>query len=214
MNWLKIFVTFLIFIVIIGTMSVIYQLFFEDIPKNIVDTKTKSKEIITTYTADLKPSLSEVEKSRQNGIKPYQTKVQLQKVVKIKDKYKPENGIKEVFTLEDIKEKLNKNSSSKVKNKHTTKPTKNIYNKQHKETFEILKTLLVKASKNNISTQQIVLNSSISSILYSQNQRDRFFQLISQEFQLPLEVVEELSYNNGYLWDWIVELNKVDGEDY
>ncbi len=196
MNWLKIFATFLIFIVILGGIDVVYELFFQDSPQKSIEenSKVKTKEIVTQYSADLKPNLSDIEYIRQDNLKPYQIKTKPKKEVKIK-----EHEVK-VLTIKDLKQKLNTRKAT-IKNK------KNIYNKDQKRVFQTLKTLLIRASQRDISSQNIVLNSSISSILRSKRERDEFLELISQNFGISIEVVEELSYTNGYLWDWIRELS-------
>ncbi len=200
MNWLKIFATFLIFIVIIGGGAVIYQLFFQNIPENKVKTKrAQIKEVITTYEADLKPNLADLEQSRQDKIKPYQTKSVIKKV------YKKEKRVIPVLTIEDLKKKIDMDKFS-LEKLDKIRPKRNIYNREQKKIFKILKALLLEASQKSPSSQNIVLNSSISSILKSKQEKNRFFHLISQNFKLPVEVVEELSYNNGYVWDWILEL--------
>ncbi len=200
MNWIRIFATFLTFIVVIGLGTVVYELFFQDIEeKKVINQKKEIKEIVTRYSADLKPSLSEIEQSRQESIKPYQTQIKSEKKVNIE-----RDQTVQVLTLNDLRDKFNKDQT---KNHHKYKPKKNIYSTQQKDTFEVLKNILIQSSNSNLNGGNIVLNSSISSILHSQEEKDRFIQLMSQKFQLPIEVIEELSYNNGYVWDWIRELN-------
>ncbi len=200
MNWLKIFATFLIFIVIIGGGAVVYQLFFQDIPQNsTVQRRAKIKEVVTTYEADLKPNLSDLEHSRQDNIKQYQTKSETIK------RYTKKRNTTAILTITDLKKKIDMEKLS-LENIDKRKPKKNIYNREQKKIFKILKALLLESSQRDLSSKNIVLNSSISSILRSKQEKDRFFQLISQKFGMPIEVVEELSYSNGYIWDWIREL--------
>ncbi len=73
--------------------------------------------------------------------------------------------------------------------------------------FEQLKRILQQASSTYYAKKHIVLNSYISSILPSQNARERFKTLLGSDFGLDEETINQEMKHNRTVWDWVLFLS-------
>ncbi len=73
--------------------------------------------------------------------------------------------------------------------------------------FQRLKTILQQASSTYYSKRHIVLNSRISSILTSQNAREKFKASLSTDFGLDNETIEKELRRKRTVWDWVMFLS-------
>ncbi len=107
---------------------------------------------------------------------------------------------KEFLTLNDLRGgNLQRNT------KHTKKMlSQKSYNQM---VFQQLKMILQKASSTYYSKRHIVLNSPISSLLTSQNAREKFKVSLATDFGLDNETIENELKNNRTVWDWVIFLS-------
>lgn len=116
---------------------------------------------------------------------------------------RPQNSIqtdKVYLTLDDLKNKKFK-STGTDKDKQVSQKS---YNQM---IFQRLKTLLQQASSTYYAKKHIVLNSRISSILTSQNARDKFKTALATDFGLDDETIEQELKRNRTVWDWVTFLS-------
>ena len=96
------------------------------------------------------------------------------------------------------------------KNFKMTKPSKKeeVSQKHYDQiVFHQLKTILKQSSATYNAKKRIVLNSPISSILTSQNAREKFKIALSTNFGLDDETIRQEFKQNRTVWDWVVFLS-------
>ncbi len=107
---------------------------------------------------------------------------------------------KEYLTLDDLR-------SGKFQH-HKMLTKKVISEKSYNQMiFQQLKTILQQASSTYYSKRHIVLNSRISSILTSQNARERFKASLSSDFGLDTETIDKELKTQRTVWDWVMFLS-------
>jgi len=109
---------------------------------------------------------------------------------------KPEDNViqKEYLTLEDLK-------------KSTPHPKKEPMNRPFNyQVFLEVKKMLQQSSNTYYAKHSIVLNSYINSILINDEQRQRFKDLLVQQFGEDPQNIDEVFYKNKTVWDWVIYL--------
>lgn len=152
-----------------------------------------SKESIPLDTQDI--SLEKRKEAVTNNYIP--------SLASIKVQPKPQTNIqtdKEYLTLDDLKNKDFKSTKPSKKEKVSQKS----YNQM---VFHQLKTILQQSSSTYYAKKHIVLNSRISSILTSQNAREKFKISLATDFGLDDETIRQELKQNRTVWDWVVFLS-------
>ena len=107
---------------------------------------------------------------------------------------------REYLTLEDLKKGPHQ--------QNVTKTTKKVGSTQQYKMmiFQQLKLLLQQSSSTYYARNHIVLNSTISRILPSQDARETFKSKLSSAFGLDSATIEEQMQQNRTVWDWVIFL--------
>ncbi len=99
------------------------------------------------------------------------------------------------------KDYLSLNDLRVAKKEHDQREPKTFdYNE---EVFKQLKIILEKSSSTYYAKKHIVLNSSISSLLYTKKAKERFVVLVADAFGLDQSMVQEQYANHLIVWDWV-----------
>jgi len=105
---------------------------------------------------------------------------------------------REYMTLNDLR---TANYESEIKEEKTKTKTFN------EHVFNHLKLILQQSSSTYYSKRHIVLNSRISSILNSNASRAKFRDLISADFGLDYETIDDNLRKHRLVWDWVTFLS-------
>ncbi len=106
---------------------------------------------------------------------------------------------KEFLTLDDLRT---------VKKEPLQKEKKVVLNHHfNREVFEQLKRILQQSSSTYYAKKSIVLNSHISLLLPSLEAKEKFKNLLSSDFGLDRESIEQNFRKNRTVWDWVLFLS-------
>jgi len=163
-------------------LSFIVYYFFADSPKRV---QTTSAPVNTEVLAPADKDIVTV----QNYIPSLAN-------MKVEEK----SADKAYLTLDDLKKK-NQPVNQKA---HLAKvPVQKSFNE---EIFKQLKSILQKSSSTYYAKKHIVLNSPISSILTTQNAKEKFKTFLGSDFGLDAHTIEQQFKKNRRVWDWVMFL--------
>ena len=104
-------------------------------------------------------------------------------------------------TLEEIEEKNNIQTQQEIQ-EYTSLLKEEPKAIPEEQTFDTIQNI-IKEARGSSYTQNITLNSRISSLLYTVDSKEKFKQGISSAFNLSYEKVDELYKKNKLVWDWV-----------
>ena len=156
------------------------------------------KEDISSIPIVLDSSWQKEEESVvQNRIViPITDTVQIQPIPK-SEKKAPKSS-REYMTLNDLR---TANYEAEIKEEKTTTKTFN------EHIFNHFKLILQQSSSAHYAKKHIVLNSRISSIINSNESRAKFRDLISADFGLDYETIDDNLRKHRLVWDWVTFLS-------
>ena len=164
-----------------------------------LDTSWQKKVEVTSTPLELDTTWQKEEESAKNNNVvldiPIADTVRVQPIQKPK---KAPKSSREYMTLNDLKTANYEAEIKEEKVKHTT------YNEH---VFNHLKLILQQSSSTYYAKKHIVLNSRISSILNSNAARSKFRDLISADFGLDYETIDDNLRKNRLVWDWVTFLS-------
>ncbi len=120
------------------------------------------------------------------------------KTIPVEKKHAPE---KEYLSLDDLRHNRTQFNHNNKQESHNSQQS---YNQM---IFEQLKKILQQSSSTYYAKKHIVLNSYISSILPSQSAKEKFKALLSSDFGLDDESINQEMKHNRTVWDWVIFLS-------
>jgi hypothetical protein len=110
---------------------------------------------------------------------------------------------KKVVTLDKIDDSLDYIEPLSIDKNRPTLNQETLKSIPQEQTFDTIKTIIEDIKGRKIS---ITLNSTVSSYIYSNDEKSRFKNELSKSFNIDLNQIEQSYNKNRLIWDWVNQL--------
>jgi hypothetical protein len=110
---------------------------------------------------------------------------------------------KKLITLDKIDDSLDYIEPLSIDKNRPTLNQETLKSIPQEQTFDTIKTIIEDIKGRKIS---ITLNSTVSSYIYSNDEKSRFKNELSKSFNIDLNQIEQSYNKNRLIWDWVNQL--------